>query len=318
LDSDGDGWADVTSVFGILDGADALPFESTQSEDLDGDGYGDDLDGDNPDYCPTSAGTSSIDRLGCRDSDGDGYSDSSSSWSTNRWDTFDMGPDMFKNDATQWRDSDGDGLGDNWADETINQTRPNEWPGIWVAHATLVDNCPLEDYEEIFNEDSPGCKVVVQNDDDTKGSADDDVSSGGDSLVSTTMMAGIGGVIVVIILVVIIIRILKSTDDVTKTPPHLRGPSLPPGEDASDVDLAQQSVAEGIPEITITDDLMNTEEVVEPSEMEVESAPKTVASWQELPNGNYLDPDANGMVWYRDVDGNSWYQNADESWSMWQ
>jgi len=318
VDSDGDGWADVTSVFGILDGADALPFESTQSVDLDGDGYGDDLDGDNPDYCPTSAGTSSIDRLGCRDSDGDGYSDSSSSWSTNRWDTFDMGPDMFKNDATQWRDSDGDGLGDNWADETINQTRPSEWPGIWVAHATLVDNCPLEDYEEIFNEKSPGCKVVAQNDDDTKGSAGDDVSSGGGSLVSTTMMAGIGGAIVVIILVVIIIRILKSTDDMTKPLPHLRGPSLPPGEDASDVDLAQQSVAEGIPEITITDDLMNTEEVVEPSEMEVESAPKTVASWQELPNGNYLDPDANGMVWYRDVDGNSWYQNADESWSMWQ
>jgi hypothetical protein len=256
--------------------------------------------------------------LGCTDRDGDGYSDPSSSWGVERWDTFDMGPDMFKNDATQWRDSDGDGLGDNWADEAISQTRPSEWPGIWVANATSVDNCPLEDYEGISNEESPGCKVVAQNNAGGEGSASDDISSGDDSSVSTTMMAGIGGAIVVIILVVTIVRILKTTDVRDKTPPHLRGPPLPPGEDASTVDLAQQSVAEEIPEISITDDVMNTEEVVEPSEMEAESAPKTVATWQELPNGNYLDPDANGVVWYRDVDGNSWYQNADESWSMWQ
>ncbi|MGY8669876.1 MAG: hypothetical protein ACKVJ7_02365, partial [Candidatus Poseidoniales archaeon] len=64
------------------------------------------------------------------------------------------------------------------------------------------------------------------------------------------------------------------------------------------------------------DDVVSTEDVV--VQDEVKSGPKTVASWQELPNGNYLEPDAKGTVWYRDVDDNSWYQNADETWSMWE
>jgi hypothetical protein len=316
IDSDGDGWADVTSVFGIFDGADALPFEPTQNEDLDGDGYGDDLDGDNPDYCINSAGTSTIDRLGCKDSDGDGYSDSSSSWSVERWDTFDLGPDMFKNEATQWRDSDGDGFGDNWADDAISQTRPSEWPGMWVANATLVDNCPLEDPGEILNEQNPGCNVVAQADGDTKDSANDDVSSNGDSPVSTTMLVAITGVIVVLILVAIIVRILKSSDTGGAKLPPLRGPPLPPGGGEPSIDLAQQSVAEEISEEIKADDVVSTEDVV--VQDEVKSGPKTVASWQELPNGNYLEPDAKGTVWYRDVDDNSWYQNADETWSMWE
>ena len=132
------------------------------------------------------------------------------------------------------------------------------------------------------------------------------------------MLVGIGGIIVVIILVVIIIRILKPTGDGTKTPPHLRGPPPPLGEDVPSLDLTQPLVVEELPEMATADAMVSTEKVVEQNEIEAESEPKTVASWQELPNGNYLDPDANGMVWYRDVDGNSWYQNSDESWSMWQ
>ena len=52
-------------------------------------------------------GTSSIDRKGCVDTDGDGYSDSTFNW------TIAQGADMFINDATQWFDQDGDGYGDN-------------------------------------------------------------------------------------------------------------------------------------------------------------------------------------------------------------
>jgi hypothetical protein len=43
-------------------------------------------------------GTSTIDRFGCPDEDGDGASDENDSW---------LG------DATQWFDTDGDGYGDN-------------------------------------------------------------------------------------------------------------------------------------------------------------------------------------------------------------
>ena len=106
LDTDGDGVSDPTaaidntSAWNISDGADALPYESTQSVDSDGDGYGENASGINPDACPSTAGTSTIDRFGCVDGDGDGASDAN---------------DLFLSDATQWYDADGDGYGDNAA-----------------------------------------------------------------------------------------------------------------------------------------------------------------------------------------------------------
>ncbi len=318
LDSDGDGWADKNDVWTVFDGADALPFEPTQVSDTDKDGFGDNLDGDNPDYCINSEGYSTIDRLGCKDSDGDGYSDSTSSWNIDRWDTFSLGPDMFENDATQWRDSDGDGLGDNWGDESLNQTRPSEWPGVWVANAKLVDNCPLEDTENIFNKDNPGCKAALQVSNDGNSDVNDDVSSGEGSAVSTTMIVGISGVLVVLVLVIIIIRILKSNDGGRKSGPKLRDLPPPPGMMESSVDLAESSMSESLHEDTEMVEIVNSEDKVEVSDGNSDDEPKTVSSWQELPNGNYLEPDANGTVWYRDVDGNSWHQNPDESWSMWQ
>jgi hypothetical protein len=88
-DTDGDKWADNIDIF---------PIDETQHNDSDGDGYGDNLSGTNPDACPESAGESTRDRFGCVDSDMDGWSDS--------FDSFDA-------DSSQWNDSDGDGFGDN-------------------------------------------------------------------------------------------------------------------------------------------------------------------------------------------------------------
>jgi hypothetical protein len=64
-----------------------------QSIDSDGD-YFEDFRDD----CPTIYGNSTIDKKGCVDTDGDGYSDSG---------------DAFPLDATESLDSDGDGVGDN-------------------------------------------------------------------------------------------------------------------------------------------------------------------------------------------------------------
>jgi hypothetical protein len=43
----------------------------------------------------------------------------------------------------------------------------------------------------------------------------------------------------------------------------------------------------------------------------------TVGSWEDLPEGEYLDPDESGTVWYKATNGDHWYQNADETWSKW-
>lgn len=97
-DADGDGVSDADTGWTSEDGADAFANESTQWSDTDGDGYGDNAGGIDPDDCPLVSGTSSIDRLGCPDADADGWSDMT---------------DAFPNEATQWADADGDGWGDN-------------------------------------------------------------------------------------------------------------------------------------------------------------------------------------------------------------
>ena len=142
-DSDGDG---------VIDEDDAFPQNSLQWIDTDGDGFGDNnAPGAGGDGCPTIWGTSSIDRGGCPDSDGDMWSDADADWPVcvlnsgygdawpddpNQWcDTdgdgfgdehyfeFDASTrlrvnehgDAFPNNPTQWRDQDGDGIGDNYS-----------------------------------------------------------------------------------------------------------------------------------------------------------------------------------------------------------
>ena len=89
VDSDGDKMADESDPF---------PFDGTQWRDEDGDGFGDNPFGFNPDFCQIDYGTSYLDVNGCPDQDGDGYSDSG---------------DAFPTDSSEFRDTDFDGVGDN-------------------------------------------------------------------------------------------------------------------------------------------------------------------------------------------------------------
>jgi hypothetical protein len=102
-DTDGDGWSDQ---------GDRFPQDASQWRDADGDGFGDNPDGHQADECPNelvNAGVSVIDRLGCPDTDGDGYSDADDEWPASP----DGQADAFPKNRVQWADSDGDGFGDN-------------------------------------------------------------------------------------------------------------------------------------------------------------------------------------------------------------
>ncbi len=103
-DSDNDGYGDD------MNGAqgDRFPEDTSQWSDRDFDGYGDNLDGLNGDACPDINGFSTLDRLGCPDSDRDGYSDPTPNWTASS-----DGADAKANDKSQWVDRDGDGYGDN-------------------------------------------------------------------------------------------------------------------------------------------------------------------------------------------------------------
>jgi hypothetical protein len=128
-DNDGDGWADVDDDF-IND--------PTQWSDTDGDGYGDNPEGTTPDDCPSVIGTSTLDRLGCEDTDDDGYSNPDALWET------EAGADAFVDDPTQWSDFDGDGYGDNFANTTWDARNPS-WPGEYNADVTVQDACPTQE-----------------------------------------------------------------------------------------------------------------------------------------------------------------------------
>ncbi|RZD46255.1 MAG: hypothetical protein CXT68_07110, partial [Methanobacteriota archaeon] len=93
-DSDGDGYGDDPNG----DSPDAFPDDISQWQDSDNDGYGDNMDGEEPDECIYEAGNSTDPVFGCIDTDGDGAADDY---------------DDFPRDPTQQLDSDGDGYGDD-------------------------------------------------------------------------------------------------------------------------------------------------------------------------------------------------------------
>ena len=118
LDADYDSWDD---------GNDSFPQQSSQWNDTDGDGYGDEFSGFQGDECPNTFGNSTLDRFGCVDGDGDGTSDQNGAFPTNPTQVTDRDgdghgdnqdssatqSDTFPSDGTQWEDLDGDGFGDN-------------------------------------------------------------------------------------------------------------------------------------------------------------------------------------------------------------
>jgi hypothetical protein len=166
LDSDGDGLGDNWDSMGPHEtrpthwpgqyiqnayNPDPYPF------DFDNDGFEDEsIEGaQGPfDACPFSYGTSSTDRSGCQDSDGDGRSDRTADW------TNEDGADMFPTDITQWIDSDGDGFGDN------------PFP------ANNPDACPSEYGTSL--KDGYGC---LDEDNDGWGLTDDCPNSAGNSTI---------------------------------------------------------------------------------------------------------------------------------------
>ena len=102
--------------------------------------------------CATQ-GDSTQDRIGCLDSDGDGWSDPDGNW------TVAMGADAFPNNSSENADLDGDGLGDNSDDDIDGDGIVNVddvWPmdGIIWSDSDgdgfadqglheLSDNCPF-------------------------------------------------------------------------------------------------------------------------------------------------------------------------------
>ncbi|MCS5536009.1 MAG: hypothetical protein NZ802_09170, partial [Candidatus Poseidoniales archaeon] len=124
---------------------DWFPHNKHQWEDIDEDGYGDNSSHlPSGDQCLSLYGTSRYDRLGCVDSDGDGWSDPTGEGTNQEWNAS-RGADMWPDDPTQWNDTDGDGFGDNSSD---NATNPDKFP-LNPAAANDSDN---DGYPDIWTD----------------------------------------------------------------------------------------------------------------------------------------------------------------------
>jgi len=163
-DSDGDGIGDNSDICpneygfdtiaglgcpdldndGVSDANDAFANDSTEWNDSDGDGIG-----DNSDLCPYVFGTS-VSPLGCIDFDGDGFSDTIDEfpndpleWLDRDNDTYGDNGDLFPDDSTEWSDRDNDTYGDNRDKFPDN---PNEWND--------TDGDGIGDNSDLFPDDS--------------------------------------------------------------------------------------------------------------------------------------------------------------------
>ena len=180
IDSDGDGWSDPDPTWpACISGAgtgDAYTNDPTQWCDADGDGFGDNQSGTNGDTCPGFAGNSTFDRYGCKDSDGDGYSDAGDPFPGDKtqWSDSDSdgcgdnqsgnNPDLFVNDSSQCGDRDGDGHGDypvgvngDWFPDDITQWYDRDGDHFGDnPNGLLPDLCP-DEYGQMEGDTNRGC-----------------------------------------------------------------------------------------------------------------------------------------------------------------
>ena len=210
IDTDGDGF---------FDDVDDFPLEPTQWDDLDMDGFGNEISGFQGDGCTNvpgnSTGPPNGDRWGCLDTDGDGWSDPAAGWGVAE------GADAFINDPTQWKDNDGDGFGDN-----ITGFEGDECPlsagvrdgvqGVGCPAATgadgnVVDECSK--WEDFYNPSlSPG--MIVPDEYQTCEWYDEWYGSSKSSALPLTMIGiGAGALLVLVLISLFVIRMIRGGDD---------------------------------------------------------------------------------------------------------
>jgi len=129
-DADGDGWSDE---------GDEVDDNPTQWEDYDDDGYGDNPSGTEWDACKERPGTSTGDRFGCPDNDGDGWSNDN-----------DECPSLASELSNGCPDSDGDGWVDGGGEGEVD-----DCPNNWGTSTVDQNGCPDADGDGVSDENDP-------------------------------------------------------------------------------------------------------------------------------------------------------------------
>ena len=250
-----------------------------QSSDSDGDGFGDNVEANDGDDCPFQKGTSTKDKRGCLDLDNDG-------WSSDR--------DFNDGDPTQWNDTDGDGFGDNWDNPEWSEGRTI---GEFYQGATQPDRCPNE-YSSFLYTNTQGCLTSLDVNDENEGNSADSKEGGDDSnIVLILGIAGTGVILTLFGAIAVILR--KKPSPKSNKEIGVVHPALEPNKNSQ-----RNSVQDDA-----SDEVLKSVESENPNEF--------VSTWEELPTGDWLPNDENGVNWYQDEEGRYWH-STDDGFRVWK
>ena len=180
-DSDGDG---------AFDDFDRFPNDPTQIYDSDNDGFGDNESGNNADDCPFEFGTSTGEKLGCPDMDGDGIVDTLDD--DKDGDGVLNSDDAFPDDETEWSDIDLDGFGGNIDPDDDNDGAGDQEEIDCGSNPLDADSLPPD-------EDGDGiCDLLDTNEENSDGDTNPSAEDTQSSIGATVVIAGIVVVFLII------------------------------------------------------------------------------------------------------------------------
>ena len=263
---------------GVENSNDTHPFNDSEQSDNDMDGVGDnaDLDDDN-DGVDDLNDLFPFDELEQNDIDDDGIGDNADLDDDN--DGFNDSSDMFPLDSTENNDTDGDGVGDNADTDDDN----DGWSD------TTEFECMSDPRNETDTPPDLNSNLICDKSENYTHVTESKTDSSSNSNPFATI--GISLVIISVIALLIFNRSKKDDDD-----------------DWLEEDEAMyREMTDSSPTLLKNDSS---------SVVESRAKPRHVDSWEELPDGEWLENDDEGTHWYRANDGTHWY-STDDGYRVW-
>ena len=257
---------------GVINSNDSHPFNDSEQSDYDMDGIGDNLDiDDDNDGVEDLADLFPYDELEQNDSDGDGIGDNSDLDDDN--DGFTDDSDMFPKDSTENNDTDGDGIGDNADIDDDNDGWPDTIELECLSNPLNKTDTPPDLNSNLICDKVENYTHVTESKDDSS---------------SSSKILGTIGISLLVISAIVVLILKRSKDE---------------DEDWFEEDEEAYKEMSKFSPPPVNNDFASI----------VASRAKLthVDSWEELPEGEWLENDDEGTHWYRANDGTQWYSTED-------
>ena len=261
---------------GVINSNDAYPFDDSEQSDYDMDGLGDNADNDDD-----NDGVADLDDLFPFDeleqSDSDGDGIGNYADLDDDNDGYTDDSDMFPMDSTENNDTDGDGIGDNADTDDDDDGWSDTIEFECMSDPLNKTDTPPDLNSNLICDKSENYTHVTESKTDSS---------------SNTKLFGMIGISLLILSVVVflILKRSKKDDDWFEE------------EEEMYEQMAKQSPT------SVKNDFASV--------VASQTKPKHVDSWEDLPDGEWLENDDEGTHWYRTNDGTHWY-STDDGYRVW-